>query len=778
MVFPKKNRAIIVISLVIIIFDIIVIGGWLFDIPVVQNLVYGFLSMNFNAVLFVVLFGTALFFIQNRLMSNNLEKIIKERSADFHKSEEKYHSLIEHASDAIYVLDFKRTFTDVNESMCKMTGYTREELLQLKVEAIIDPDELKIDPLPDTMDTSGQSIVRERKFMRKNGQRFTVEINVKKFTDNLILVIARDVSDRKKMEAGLKEAELKFRTIAEKSMVGVYIVQDGKFIYVNPRFAEVFGYEPDELVGTVSVETIIHETYRTIVTENVRRRMEGEVESINYEALGRKKDGSPHWIEFYGSRAMIDGVPTIIGSMIDINERKNAEGLILKEKELSDTIINSLPGVFYLQNDKGEYLRWNKNFETVSGYTAEEIKHISFMNLIVDEDQEIVVKAIQKVFAEGYIMVEAKARTKGGVIIPFLLTGSPVMYENQRCLLGTGIDISQRIKAEEELKSSEHKYKLLFESNPSPMWMIARDDLSVIAYNNAAAKLYGYTKDELLNKSATIFRPAEDHEKQRERYKTDMDDSDLAIARHLKKDGTIISVQIIAHDIIFEGRSVRLSLTNDITERLKAEESLQKSEANLQTILKTTNTAYLLFDLDLKMLAFNQSAIHFITDQYHHEPAKGDHFSDYFPPGRFPQFIDFADEVLNGNSVNNEVDYMKEDGSIFWYYIRLAPITNDNKEILGMMMALYDITERKNAEQDLKTAYGRIQTHMDNIKDMAWKQSHLIRSPLANLKGLFTMLRDAPADTEVFDHIESELHRMDTIIIEMAEDASDHEIMP
>ena len=313
MVFPKKNRAIIVISLVIIIFDIIVIGGWLFDIPVVQNLVYGFLSMNFNAVLFVVLFGTALFFIQNRLMSNNLEKIIKERSADFHKSEEKYHSLIEHASDAIYVLDFKRTFTDVNESMCKMTGYTREELLQLKVEAIIDPDELKIDPLPDTMDTSGQSIVRERKFMRKNGQRFTVEINVKKFTDNLILVIARDVSDRKKMEAGLKEAELKFRTIAEKSMVGVYIVQDGKFIYVNPRFAEVFGYEPDELVGTVSVETIIHETYRTIVTENVRRRMEGEVESINYEALGRKKDGSPHWIEFYGSRAMIDGVPTIIG---------------------------------------------------------------------------------------------------------------------------------------------------------------------------------------------------------------------------------------------------------------------------------------------------------------------------------------------------------------------------------------------------------------------------------------------------------------------------------
>jgi two-component system, sporulation sensor kinase E len=123
------------------------------------------------------------------------------------------------------------------------------------------------------------------------------------------------------------------------------------------------------------------------------------------------------------------------------------------------------------------------------------------------------------------------------------------------------------------------------------------------------------------------------------------------------------------------------------------------------------------------------------------------------------------------------LQYLQADNSVFWYYMRMSPITNDNKEILGMMMALYDITERKNAEQDLKNAYGRIQTHMDNIKDMAWKQSHLIRSPLANLKGLFAMLKDEPLNSEVLSHIQNELNRMDTIIIEMAEDASDHEII-
>ncbi len=230
----------------------------------------------------------------------------------------------------------------------------------------------------------------------------------------------------------------------------------------------------------------------------------------------------------------------------------------------------------------------------------------------------------------------------------------------------------------------------------------------------------------------------------------------FGIIRHLKKDGSTIFVQIIANDIVFEGRPVRLSLTNDITEKLKAEESLKKSEANLQTILNTTDTAYALFDLELKALAFNQKAIEFVKQQYHQCPKKGDHMVDFFPRDRFPQLINFTGDVLQGNNINYEVDYPQQDGSILWYYVRLLPITNDNKEILGMMMALYDITERKTAEQDLKSAYERIQGHIGSIKDMAWKQSHLIRSPLVNLKGLTAMLKEDPSETTIFDHIKNE----------------------
>jgi len=310
-----------------------------------------------------------------------------------------------------------------------------------------------------------------------------------------------------------------------------------------------------------------------------------------------------------------------------------------------------------------------------------------------------------------------------------------------------------------------------------PLWMIAKDDLSIIAVNEAAANLYGYKKDELLHMSVKALRPEDDFENQLEGYRKNLSNStDLGIARHIRKNGSVMFVQLIVHDIIFEGRNVRLSLTNDVTEKLNAEELLQKSEANLQTILNTTDTAYALFDLELRVLAFNQKAIKFVTEHYKHNPEKGDPLEDYFPKDKFPEFMTNIRDVLNGNNINFEVDYPQANGPALWYYVRLFPITNDNKEILGVLMALYDITERKNAEQDLKSAYQRIQSHIDSIKDMAWKQSHLIRSPLANLKGLATMLQDDPANSEIFDHIQNELNRMDAIIIEMAEDVSDQDI--
>jgi len=191
--------------------------------------------------------------------------------------------------------------------------------------------------------------------------------------------------------------------------------------------------------------------------------------------------------------------------------------------------------------------------------------------------------------------------------------------------------------------------------------------------------------------------------------------------------------------------------------------------------METTDTAYVLMDQKLNVVEYNQKAIDFLTHQFNHPPVEGEILADYIPKERYAGFLKNAVKVLQGSDVSYEMNLSQEDGSVSWYYLRLFPIKKENNEIFGLMLALSDITERKNIEENLKTAYKRIQAHINSIKDMAWKQSHLIRGPVANLKGLNIMLKENPADGEVLKYIHEELERLDKVIIEMAEDASENE---
>src|ERR1700743_1939643 len=140
---------------------------------------------------------------------------------------------------------------------------------------------------------------------------------------------------------------------------------------------------------------------------------------------------------------------------------------------------------------------------------------------------------------------------------------------------------------------------------------------------------------------------------------------------------------------------------------------------------------------------------------------------DNFRQERLKQFVTNANRVLQGEHINYEIDYPQPDGTVCWYYVRLSPITKDDNEIFGLLMEQSDISERKNAEENLKAAYSRIQEHINSIKDMAWKQSHIIRGPLANLKGLTQILKENSSDQEALEYLTNELQRLDDVLIEM-----------
>ncbi|HJV50579.1 MAG TPA: EAL domain-containing protein [Noviherbaspirillum sp.] len=120
----------------------------------------------------------------------------------------------------------------------------------------------------------------------------------------------------------LRQAEAMFRGFAENSVVGVYIAQNGRFRFVNPKMAEMFAYGQDEMTGSVRVLDLVADAERDVVEENIRRRLAGETSEVHYERQARRKDGSLFDVEVFGSLMKLDGQNATIGIMLDVSERK------------------------------------------------------------------------------------------------------------------------------------------------------------------------------------------------------------------------------------------------------------------------------------------------------------------------------------------------------------------------------------------------------------------------------------------------------------------------
>lgn len=157
-----------------------------------------------------------------------------------------------------------------------------------------------------------------------------------------------NITARRQMLNALQESENKFRNLAEKSLVGVYLIQDEIFKYANPMLAEIFGYVVDELTDKKGpVDLVLPEDW-PVVRENLRRRLSGETESIHYEFRGIKKNGEIIYVDVYGSKTLYQGQPAVIGTLLDITERKRAEKKIRQQREFLQKTMESLAHPFYV----------------------------------------------------------------------------------------------------------------------------------------------------------------------------------------------------------------------------------------------------------------------------------------------------------------------------------------------------------------------------------------------------------------------------------------------
>lgn len=758
---------------------------------------------------------------QLQVLSTNLEREVRRKVAELNH-------VFERITDAFIALDHNWNYTYVNEKAAEMHGMPIDALLGKNIWEI-HPDQ-KDGPFHQALREAQETMqpVKRQLYYPKSNQWF--EDLIYPSADG-ISIYYHDITDKKQAEIQLQEAENRFRSLVEESMVGVYILQNDKYLYVNPRCAEIVGYKQEEMIEKMSVLEIISPKSVPIVKENIELRLSGKVSSMHYELEAIHKDGRMIQVEVFGSYILYNGAPAIIGTLIDITKRKKAEdeinqlnerfelvaratqeaiwdwdieedtitgnerftnmfGLkpgatisfkafaerlpiddgkkvlenlqlalkeqkdfvtevymftmpdgtnryfndrsyilynetgkayrmlgamqditeqtvannnLIAEKQLSDNIINSLPGIFYIFEPTGMLIRWNKNLETITGYSASELSQMNVINFFDNKDIQRIEEKIKSVLMHGEDKIEADLKLKDGRLSPYYLTGMTIWYEGKSCIMGVGLDMSEKLKAQQQLqtseekfrtlieqasdgifitdatgalqvvntsathltgfpeqallqiklqdilfndnqmpialdendiqdkvlisektlinahkqtipvecsskqlsgnryqyiirditlrkkaddalKASEHKYRLLFEENPMPMWMLSAPDLRFIAVNESAIRFYGYSREEFLTMSIDDIRPNTTRDRSALMKAFQSGIQNAVIWEHRNKQGENIMVSILSHDVMFEGRHALLELATDMTEKIMAEEQLKQSHEQLRML--------------------------------------------------------------------------------------------------------------------------------------------------------------------------------------------------
>lgn len=387
-------------------------------------------------------------------------------------------------------------------------------------------------------------------------------------------VTSTDISQEKRAAQQVQHLQLKMDTAIRVAKLGYWDwnIKEDKITW-SDRVYEIYGVEKERPLNFSMVFNHVHPEDRAHYTNMLNKwKIDKKGGSLHYRII--RKDGTIRYVQS-DREVVVDNKGDVVGfsgSILDTTEKTITENQILREKELSDTLINSLPGIFYLYNKQGKFLRWNKNFETVSGYTAEEIADMHPIQFFDDDEKELLKNKIADVFTKGEETVEANFLLKDRKKIPYYFTGKRITFEGQPCLIGVGFDISEKIKSQQLLQKANAQ--LVSAQNIAHLgyWELNLQDQSSY-WSDEMYKICGIVKNRAVTNVGTFLNLVHPDDKEMvleaNRLAYENNQPQTIAFRLVHKDESIHHLISTVNHIADEaGRSIRLEGTlQDITEQ-------------------------------------------------------------------------------------------------------------------------------------------------------------------------------------------------------------------
>ncbi len=525
--------------------------------------------------------------------------------------------------------------------------------------------------------------------------------------------------------------EKRYRALVENSLDAVAILNpQGNTTYVSPSITKVLGYSEEEIM-VLNLFDILHEEDIPFVIEEMQYLIANPGISIKgHISRIKHKDGTWRWIEAAITNLLEDpDVRGIVDNFRDITLKKDAEDRIKKEKELSEAIINSLPGIFYLFNKEGKFLVWNENFEKVSGYTAAEIKGMNPTEFFAPEDREYITSRIQKVFEEEESFAETYFYTKDRKKIFYYFTGKSIIYEGETCLLGTGIDLSQRKIAEEALKKSEEQMISIFNNAIDAVIMMDTDGI-ITNWNPKAEKIFGWTSEEAIGNSLSEMIIPEQHRKAHaigmENYRrygtTKMVNRSVEITA-INKQNNEFAVSLGISSGSLQGKIFFIGFISDISERKKAEMQKEYEKRNKEALINATKDMIWSVSKEITLISANQEFKKSFEIYSGHEIKEGEFLlaDEFFDGDYLNMWKTYYKRGLKGQAFTIETTVQpNEKQTNKTVETSFSPIIVDNK-VVGVACFARDISQRIKIEEEIKEYNNKLRTAQEIAQLGYWE---------------------------------------------------------
>lgn len=663
---------------------------------------------------------------QRRIVSITRDITEREQAlARVRASESRYRRIFESASDGLFLETLDGRIVDVNENACRMLGYTRAELLALRVEDIV-PEETRA-WLPGVRNTvlSKGRFQAEVTNIRKDGTPISVELVATIFDaepgEKLVLTSIRDISERQQAERRLRESEARYRAVFETTGLATIIIEEDTTVsLVNQEFTRLFGYGVDEVTGRSWTEFVHPEDLPRMREYHRLRRIDAAAAPRHYEF--RLVDRHGHVRDCLLTIDMIPGTGRSVASIQDITERKRDLRELAESRQRYRELFHNSPIGIYRTTPDGKILMANPRLMEMLGYTSY---------------AEFIARDLEK---EGYEpsyprqrfkeVIERDGEVRGLESIWVCRDGRKIyVRENARVVRdeqgrvryyeGTVEDITESKLAQQRLAEQEADFRALAENSGDAILIgdFAADSPNLYV-NRRAAELFGMTTEELQRKrvselvTASSLARLDEYTSRRQAGEDAPNRYDIEIRR---ADGTILPVEVTVGPTHWHGRQALIITLRDTTERVRILRALEQSEARYRALLASIRDGITTADAQGRITAVNDVVVRrsgrpreWWIGRYHADVV--------LPEYRAVAEQQFAAALRGEPPAPYEISYRAEDGRLVELEMHAAPL-RDGERIIGVLGVGRDISERKRIERQLRESEEQFRRLVELLPD-------------------------------------------------------------